>query len=419
MPQNTTAANLVRQRVGFAATHPNWIRPSYDGFGIVNLPWSLLATLGVEPAGSVISPEVWPSSLTEHVGAVVLLIIDGLGYERLVEAMSTGETPGFARLVDSGAFFPLTSVFPATTVAALTTLATGEPPVRHGLLGFTSFLREFGMLSNLLFWSPLGRFPSYASLGHEPRAFLPVSTIAERAQAAGITTTVISPEAFRDTPLTKMQTAGASFRGYRTAGEFVAHIHHALTQPGRLLVVAYWDTLDMLGHFAGLESRAWQAELRHLDRLVTQELLTALPRRDLLFVLTADHGMVPLDPTRQRPLNDPRLLQQLALPPAGERRAVYLYPLPGLDNELIAQLHEVAGSDGWIVRSEELLAMGLCGPPPYHPEARYRIGGVALLAVGGAGFPWDPPGVPQRTFLGAHASLEEAEQLVPCLLWHP
>ncbi|MCS7051185.1 MAG: alkaline phosphatase family protein, partial [Thermomicrobium sp.] len=322
-------AQLVRERTRFSAERPTWIRPSYDGYGIVNLPWSILAALGEAPVGQPVSADLWPNTRGTPVGAVLLLIVDGLGYERLIRAIEDDETPGLARVVRNGNLFPLTSVFPSTTVAALTTLATGEPPARHGLLGFTVFLREFGMLSNLLFWSPLGRFPSYASLGLEPRAFLPVMTIAERAAAVGIRTTVVSPEAFRDTPLTKMQTAGAEFRGYRTAGEFVGHVLAALAQPGRQLVTAYWDTLDTLGHFVGPESVAWKTELRQFDRLLVEELLARVSRRDLLVVVTADHGMVPLDPERQRALSDPELLRDLALPPAGERRAVYLHPLPG------------------------------------------------------------------------------------------
>ncbi|GBD18155.1 hypothetical protein HRbin27_00647 [bacterium HR27] len=419
MERRLTPAELVRERTRFSSDRPHWVRPSYDGYGIVNLPWSILAELGAEPAGPRIAEMLWPAGLASGIDAVLLVVIDGLGYELLERALAEGEAPGLARLVRDGILFPLTSVFPSTTVAALTALATGQPPGRHGLLGFTAFLREFGMLSNLLLWSPLGRFPSYAHAGLEPRAFLPVPTIAELVAAHGIQPTVVSPEAFRDTPLTKMQTAGAAFRGYRTAGEFVAHVHAALAQPGKHLVTAYWDTLDMLGHFAGPESVAWEVELRQLDRLLAEELLARLPRRDVLVVITADHGMVTLAPERQHRLADPDLLAELALPPAGERRAVYWYPLPGRAAAVAARVQELAGTDGAVFTREQLFREGLFGPPPYHPEAFHRVGELVLLAVGQAGFPWDPPGAQLRPFFDAHAGLEAAEQLVPCLLWRP
>ncbi|MCX2728048.1 alkaline phosphatase family protein [Thermomicrobium sp. 4228-Ro] len=417
MERRLTPSELIRERTRFSSDRPHWIRPSYDGYGIVNLPWSILAALGAEPAGQPVADILWPAGLANALDAVLLVVIDGLGYEQLERALAEGDAPGLQHLVGDGVSFPLTSVFPSTTVAALTALATGEPPARHGLLGFTAFLREFGMLTNLLFWSPLGRFPSYATTGLDPRSFLPVRTVAERATEAGIQTTVVSPEAFRDTPLTKMQTAGATFRGYRTAGEFVAQVHAALAQPGKQLVTAYWDTLDTLGHFAGPDSPAWQVEFRQLDRLLVEELLARLPRRDVLVVITADHGMVPLDPERQYRLDDPALLAGLALPPAGERRAVYFHPLPEQASAVAERVRALAGSDGVLFERTRLFQEELFGPPPHHPEAWHRVGEFVLVAVGRASFPWDPPGAQPRPFLGAHAGFESAEQLVPCLLW--
>jgi len=82
-------------------------------------------------------------------------------------------------------------------------------------------------------------------------------------------------------------------------------------------------------------------------------------------------------------------------------------------------VRQLAADDGVILAGSELLEEGLFGPPPYHPEAQYRVGELVLLAVGAASFPWDPPGAQLRPFFGAHASLESAEQLVPCLLWRP
>ncbi len=129
--------------------------------------------------------------------------------------------------------------------------------------------------------------------------------------------------------------------------------------------------------------------------------------------------MVSLDPERQVSLHDPELLGQLALPPAGERRAMYLHPLPGHGAAVGQLLADRAGSAGWVADGKALLADGIFGPPPHHPEAPYRIGELVLCARGGAGFVWEPPGSTSRRFLGAHASLEASEQLVPCIVWHP
>ncbi|WP_051913920.1 alkaline phosphatase family protein [Thermorudis peleae] len=412
------AEELVRAHTAFGPTAPTWVRPSYDGLGITNLPWSILNTLDVPLAGQPIDTRLWPNAGT-GIGAILLLIIDGLGYLRLQQAIADGLMPGMARLAQQSVLFPLTSVFPSTTAAALTTLATGEPPARHGLVGFTAFLREFGMLSNLLFWAPIGRFPSFASQGLDPRDFLPVHTIAERAQDAGVTVTVVSPITFRDTPLTKMHASGAHFLGYRTPGEFVSHIHAALAQPGRQLVSAYWDSIDHLGHFSDPASGALEEELQLLDTIFADRLLTRLPRRDLLVILTADHGMVQLDRAHEHSLTNSPLLRQMRMPPGGERRAVYCYAAPGEEATLTEALAHLVGEDGWVVSTTHLLQEGLFGPPPHHPETPWRVGDIAIIARGPASFPYDPPGITTRPTYGAHAGLEAEEQLVPCLIWRP
>ena len=419
MPPDEHTEHRILRAVRFGDEQPTWIRPSYDGLGIVNLPWSILAALGGEPQGPTVSAEVWPKPLVAGAGAVLLLVVDGLGYEQLRRAMADGLTPALARLRSEAAWFPLTSVFPSTTAAALTTLATGQPPARHGLVGFTCYLREFGMLSNLLFWTPLGAFPSYASQGLDPRPFLPVPTIAELSGQYGIDCVVVAPETFAETPLTRMHSAAARYLGYRTAGQFVAHIQRALAMPGRCLVTAYWDSIDNLGHFSGLDHPATLAELRVLDRLLVDELLARLPRRDVLVVLTADHGMVPLDPEREYRLNGLPLLDLVTVPPGGERRAVYWYVRSEQREALWQRLQELAGADGWLASGAALLGDGLLGPPPHHPETAWRLGDVILIARGGASFPYDPPGVTPRPSFGAHAGLEPEEQLVPCLVWRP
>src|SRR5439155_9728139 len=54
-----------------------------------------------------------------------------------------------------GTLAPLTSVFPSTTTAALTSLSTGLAPGRHGMLGYEMWLKEFGMTANMIQLQPM------------------------------------------------------------------------------------------------------------------------------------------------------------------------------------------------------------------------------------------------------------------------
>src|SRR5581483_8457659 len=92
-----------------------------------------------------------PPERLDGVRAVVLLVVDCLGRWQLDRALAGGEAPTLAGLVARAAdgdpavsLATITSVFPASTVPALTTLSTGLPPSQHALIGWTMFLDEFG-----------------------------------------------------------------------------------------------------------------------------------------------------------------------------------------------------------------------------------------------------------------------------------
>lgn len=412
------AHQAILDRLRFNADRPSLIRPSYDGYGITNVPWTVLDALGVAHPGTGLAPELVPEGLLEGVDAVLVIVADALGYGQLAAAMRDGDAPALAALTKARGYVPLSSTFPSTTAAALTALQTGVPPSKHGMVGYTLYLREFGSLTNLIRFGPLGRFDSYARSEVEPRTFLPVPTIYDRVAEAGIPAEMVNFRPFEHTAFTRIHAEGVPYRTYDTLGEFVTAIRRAVEQPGPRLVVAYWPMIDIIDHRYGPQSETALAELRLLDAAIGAELIGRIKRDDLLVVFTADHGQIQLDPSQTISLNrQPDLLDDLIVPPAGERRLVYFYPRPGREEAVAERLIELAGDRGWVLRSDELIDEGFFGPTPVYQELRSRIGTLTLVAHGPATFPYDAPGERATPMLGAHGALEAEEMLVPGILW--
>ena len=61
------------------------VLPRYDGHSILNVPASVCAALGVPPPtnASPLDPSVLPPAMLERVTAIVLLVVDGLGWDLL------------------------------------------------------------------------------------------------------------------------------------------------------------------------------------------------------------------------------------------------------------------------------------------------------------------------------------------------
>ena len=116
------------------------ILPDYDGGGIVNLIASIEIGLGGASQGYPPLREPLAGDLAAA-EKVVLLVIDGLGYDYL------NRTGGALREYLQGS---LTSVCPATTASAVTTLLTGVAPQQHGFTGWFSWFREIGSVLAVL-----------------------------------------------------------------------------------------------------------------------------------------------------------------------------------------------------------------------------------------------------------------------------
>ena len=64
--------------------------------------------------------------------------VDGCDWEMLGPLVEAGELPNFARLMERGSYGPLLSMDPMISPRIWTTIATGETPEEHGIVGFTN-----------------------------------------------------------------------------------------------------------------------------------------------------------------------------------------------------------------------------------------------------------------------------------------
>ena len=80
---------------------------------------------------------------------MVLLVLDGLGWEQLQERSHLA--PTLAAMAGG----PITTVAPSTTATALTSLTTGSRPAAHGLVGYRVRVSGTDVL-NVLRWCTAG-----------------------------------------------------------------------------------------------------------------------------------------------------------------------------------------------------------------------------------------------------------------------
>lgn len=327
----------------------------------------------------------WVPSPARGARCVVMLVLDGLGWEPLRAHIDHLPT---LRAMEGG---PITSVVPSTTPTALTSISTGLPPAEHGILAYRMFLGN-GVL-NVIRWAMPGAAP-------DPMHMQP------REAFAGQALPVVTRAQFKDTKFTEILYRGGVQHGYFSMSGLVEHCR-ALAQAGERFIYAYYDGPDLVAHMHGMRDAFFAAELGFCDRLVT-DLTEALPD-DVAVVVTADHGHVHFeDRIELGPL------ESLCVAQAGESRFRYLHSKPGATAELLAGAEELCARYAWCFTRDQLIDEGWFGPRPPSAEVRKRIGDVVLAASEPIGFV-DPANPGESRLLSGHGSLTPGDMLVPLL----
>jgi hypothetical protein len=338
---------------------------------------------------------------------LVFLLIDGLGEDFL-------QRFGASSVLAAHRRGRITSVFPSTTSAAVTTTMTGLAPAQHGLTGWFIRDRRFGGII-----APLPLFrrggDELAALRLTQRLF-PYRTLYQRRVRPSV---VVSPREIAWSRFSKRHTRGARIVGYGRAMEgmmdAVVTTAREIRAAGGGYVHAYYPHFDSLSHDFGSTSDAARAEFRRID-VAFANLLERLRGLDCEVVVTADHGFTDASEERTVDMDEyPQLLAMLECPLWGERRAAFCAVKKGREAEFEAAATEVFAGKAVVARSRELVAAGLFGPGPVNPRLAERTGTHTLLMESGWTVVDSVPGEKRHAMIGVHGGLSPQEMWIPLI----
>ena len=353
------------------------VRPDYTGASVSGLVPALLGS----------EPPPWLPGCVAGARAVVLLVLDGFGW-RAIDAAR-------ARLpvLDSLEGGPITTVVPSTTAAALTSIASGMAPARHGMVGYRMLVG--GQVLDTLRWKvPDGRPPDPATVTKVGSAF------------CGRNVPIVVRAEFQRSGFSESHMRGVRFVGWRTTATLVTHVDR-LVAAGETFVYAYYDGVDKVAHEYGITDGFFAAETAATDRMVG-DLLDVLPG-DAVVVVTADHGQVQFERwVTMEPV------AALVRAYAGDARLRYLHASPGTEGDLLKAATDAFGDDAWVFGRDQLVDERWLGPEPPSGDVLTRIGDVILIARGDVAFA-DPTHPHETRLRAGHGSLSPDEMLVPLL----
>lgn len=338
---------------------------------------------------------------------LVVILADGLGANHLPELRADGPLARARRL-------DLRAVYPSTTAATLTSLATGQWPGEHGITGFWTYFQELSRtLSPLWFLERGTRIPG-ARLG------LTISQLTGAGSRFGSflrEVYSILPRGMEASPYSRW------FRGDTPAGTYRKpdQLRGLLSRRVRKaraasLIYAYLPQIDSLSHRHGWRSTEVRRAVGDLD-LLAGDLRKRLPP-DVRIVITADHGHITIPDGQTEVITDEDpLLEYLVVPPSGESVGPVFHVVPGREQDFVTAFGRRSFADSFaLLTNPELEALGIAGPGSMSPKARAHFGTFIAIAREPHALEYVPGTEEPKLFRGMHGGLRPDEIQIPLFI---
>ena len=383
--------------------HPSFIKPLYDSGGFAGIPNRIVNAFE-----------------SGNYDTVVLFFIDAFGW-RFFEKFQ--EHPFLKRIANHGTIEKLTSQFPSTTAAHVTTIHTGLPIGVSGVHEWFYYEPQLDtVIAPLLFsYAGLKERDTLKNTKVRPAELYPQGIFYPQLRWLGITPYVFGSREYTPSTYSKIVMDGSEQRGFKTLSEAFINIHTIIEkQTNPTYIHLYFDQIDALCHEYGPNAPQVEAEIQtflmlmeyHFDRMFKGD-------KRVLFLMTADHGMAEVDPKATTYLNtnpDFKGVEKFIktnregkmIVPAGSARDMFLYIHEEQLDEAQDFLAQRLAGRADVVKIETLIKDGYFGDE-ISSRFRERVGNLIILSYLNESIWWYEKGKFEMKFHGHHGGLTPQE----------
>lgn len=335
---------------------------------------------------------------------VVFLLLDGMG-----ENVYTPVTPdGFFK---KNQIDMLTTVYPSTTTAALTTYYSGKPPYETGWIAWSQYFKEYGRALDMFSHNESYlREPLKKPLMDVYKEVVHYESIFDQIEKA-------SPDvkAFEVEPCYAERRAKRSIKA-DNVDELIMTINDLVKTNDKKFIFAYSDNPDGILHKFGTDSEEYKTFLLETQDKV-QKMCESFDE-DTLLIISADHGHKNIEKSYTL-LDYPEIQECLIMPASLESRVLTFWVKDDMRDAFVERFNKVFEKEFWLMTKDEFLnKYHMLGYGDKHYKVDDFIGNYVALSVAGSM-------IRLETFLAegkpvkksTHCGLSKAEMEVPLIVY--
>ncbi len=401
------------------------VQPLYGERCFADLPGLVRFALGVEPRPV---PPPLEAIASQRFDQVIVILADAFGWS-FIERFA-GDHPAIQRFLKEGRAEKLTSQFPSTTAAHITTMLSGQAVGEHGVFEWQYYEPQLDAMIVPLLYSFAGDHEpgTLWTTRIHPQRLLPARTQFQALQAAGVACYAYVPSMLTAAPYSQVMMQGATLVGGKTLPETLVNLRDiAGRQANRACHYLYFPDIDSVCHDYGPDSEQVRAEVDAFLDVLERVLLAQAHRRfrHTLLLVTADHGQTAVNPDTTLYLNlhpDFERLRPLLrtnqagalLTPGGSARDLFLYVRQERSEEAENVLRGMVDGRADVVQTGDLVSQGAFGPVA-SPTFRSRLSSLVILPHAHEAVWWYEKDRFEQRFHGHHGGLSADEMEIPLL----
>lgn len=381
----------------------SFVKPRYDEGGFAGIP-----------------TRIENAFASGNYDAVVLFLIDGFGW-RFFERFQ--DAPFLKRIARDGKIEKITSQFPSTTAAHITTIHTGLPVGMSGVYEWYYYEPQIDQIIAPLLFSLAGtkERDTLKSIGVKPSSLYPRGVFYPALKKRGVDSYLFGMREYTPSTYSSVIMAGIEQYAFKTFSEALVNLNLLLEKQTKPTYIhLYFDKLDSICHEYGPTSPQMETEIETF-LLIMEHYFERIfnTKKRVLFLMTADHGQVEVDPQTtvflnrdmrfsgvERFLKTNRYRQLLV--PAGSARDMFLHVKEDLLDEAQAFLTPRLEGKADVVKTEYLINEGYFGPE-VSSRLRERVGNLVILPYRYESVWWYEKDKFEQRFYGHHGGLTPQE----------
>ena len=389
----------------------DFIFPEYNGKNFINIINSIKHNFGINDGITLENKKIKKILLNKE--KVVFILVDAFGWKFYKSVRE--DSKFFKEIRKRGIEEKITSQFPSTTTAHVTSVITGKDVSTHGFFEWFTYDSKINEVFTPFLFDYEGK-----------EEILPKDNLFKELKENGVSSTIITPSYINNSYYSRELFKDGKVKGYESVEEMFNILLQGIKKDkGKNFYYIYYPQIDSIGHEYGMSSYKAYFEINNFIKALDNFYNNVLDEgvNEGTFILSADHGQMEIKDKIY--LNEliPNIEEYMikdskgkSIVPVGYNRDMFLYIKEEFETYVYQFLKEKLKDKGEIYLVKDLIDKGIF----INPSETFlsRVGNIVIIPYDGYGVWWYEKGKYEISLKGSHGGLTKDEMEIPLLIYN-